>query len=201
MNHSSRNIIAISYVVILASLASIYFYLGPNLLQARTDRDTVGAEVQSKQDQLTAINNLKVLLPRLEIVGNQIAQAGLPSGDQQLADLVETVESLMASQSDFKLTGFDLPLAQSTKEGSSSSEIPFSLTVKGKSANLPKFISTLQSSVRPFYVKKFSISTDSSDKAAPPDVVVTNLSVVTYSSSVGQSSAVSGKKNTTGGQQ
>lgn len=189
MNTKQRNSIAIAFLVLLGSFVVIYFLIGPKVKTSVDQQNQLQSDVTAKTARLDTVNQLRVPLKHLETSMTNIESIGLPKGTQ-LPDLIEQVDHIMLSQTDFKLVNFDPSLAKTAAATTASSSVggaaeePFTLTVSGKSDKLSNLLGLINNNIRPLYVKSVIIATSSDANAQPGDVTIT-LAIVAYNSAGG----------------
>lgn len=180
MSSQQKNIILVCLLVVLGSLASVHFLLGPKYQTALTTKSGLESGLESKRKRLASINEIRVPLAKLETSMTQIESIGLPRGEQ-IPDLLEFVEQALYSQTDMTIVSFT-PTVGKAGPGEASGgyvETPYTITVKGPSGKLSTVLDLLNTTIRPMAVKSVSITPG--DDKDPPDTIQAVIAVTAYS--------------------
>ncbi len=181
MKNLAKNGLLISILVMIGAFGVVHYFLVAKHRGQIVLKNQLTAEITAKEARLEKIKELKPPLSKLEQSVDLLMSVGLPRGDS-IPDLIEHIEQLVLSQSDFKLVSFT-PSLSATKTGTSESgliETPFSLVLKGDASKLSSVLDVLYKSIRPVSIKTLALSPDSSE-GAPANAVTVTMSLVAYS--------------------
>lgn len=181
MKNLAKNGLLISILVMIGAFGVVHYLLVAKHREQIILKNQLTSEITAKDARLEKIRELKPPLSKLEQSVNLLMSVGLPRGDS-IPDLIEHIEQLMLSQSDFKLVSF-IPSLSATKTGTSESgliETPFSLVLKGDASKVSSVLDVLYKSIRPVSIKTLALSPNSIEGAPANEVTVT-MSLVAYS--------------------